>query len=197
MRQVCGFSENRIGLLLTINALMIVLFEMQLIHRIDKKDPLSMIALGTLFVAAGFGLLPLMRSYGFIAATTVLWTIGEMLIFPLSATFIAGRASSENSGAYMGLFTLTFSLSMVISPVSGTWVYNRFGPPCALVRSGMRRDSWSGRDSRHSAGPSGRGGRRIGTWARPRCYPRPDERGPPGGSRLTCILRSLRRSRRS
>ena len=28
----------------------------------------------------------------------------------------------------IGLFTLTFSLSMVISPVSGTWVYNHFGP---------------------------------------------------------------------
>jgi MFS family permease len=137
MRQFCGFSENRIGLLLTINALMIALFEMQLIHRIDEKEPVSMIALGTLFVAAGFGLLPLMRSYGFIAATTVLWTVGEMLIFPLSATFIAGRSSPENSGAYMGLFTLTFSFSMVISPVSGTWVYNHFGPDALWFGAGI------------------------------------------------------------
>ena len=128
MSRVCGFTENRIGLLLTINALMIALFEMQLIHRIDEKEPVSMVAFGALFVAAGFGLLPLAKSYGFIAATTVLWTVGEMLIFPLSATFIAGRASPENSGAYMGLFTLTFSLSGAVSPAAGTWIYSRFGP---------------------------------------------------------------------
>jgi MFS family permease len=136
LRQVCGFGENRIGLLLTINALMIVLFEMQLIHRIDKKEPLAMIALGVLFMAAGIALLPLMMNYAFVAATTLLWMVGEMLIFPLSATFIAGRASPENSGAYMGLFTLTFSLSMVISPVSGTWVYNHFGPHVLWFRAG-------------------------------------------------------------
>jgi MFS family permease len=128
LRQVCGFGENRIGLLLTMNALMIVLFEMQLIHRIGGKEPLSMISLGVLLMAAGFAILPLARNYAFVAATTILWTVGEMLIFPLTATFIAGRASPENSGAYMGLFTLTFSLSMMISPIGGTWVYNRFGP---------------------------------------------------------------------
>jgi predicted MFS family arabinose efflux permease len=107
---------------------MIVLFEMQLIHRIGGKEPLSMISLGVLLMAAGFAILPLARNYAFVAATTILWTVGEMLIFPLTATFIAGRASPENSGAYMGLFTLTFSLSMMISPIGGTWVYNRFGP---------------------------------------------------------------------
>jgi MFS family permease len=140
MKQVRGFSESRIGLLLTVNALMIVLFEMQLIRRIEKKDPLSMIAIGTLFVAAGFGLLPLMRGWILIGASTVLWTIGEMLIFPLSATFIAGRAGrsgAENSGSYMGLFTLSFSLSSVISPAAGTWAYNRFGPTALWFACGI------------------------------------------------------------
>jgi MFS family permease len=96
-----------------------------------------MIAIGTLFVAAGFGLLPLMRGGILIGASTVLWTIGEMLIFPLSATFIAGRAGAENSGSYMGLFTLSFSLSSVISPAAGTWAYNHFGPTILWFACGV------------------------------------------------------------
>jgi hypothetical protein len=36
----------------------------------------------------------------------------------------------------MGLFTLTFSLSMMISPVLGTWVYNRFGPQTLWMGAG-------------------------------------------------------------
>jgi MFS family permease len=137
MRRVCGFGESRIGLLLTINALLIVLFEMQLIHRIEKKKPLAYIGLGVIFMAAGFTLLPLSKAYGFVALTVVLWSIGEMLIFPLSATFIAGRSSAENSGVTMGLFSLTFSLSIMISPIAGTWVYNRFGPRALWFASGF------------------------------------------------------------
>jgi MFS family permease len=145
MRRVCGFSESGIGLLLTINALMIVLFEMQLIHRIESHDPLSAVSLGVIFMAAGFALLPFMKGYGYVALTVVLWTIGEMLIFPLSATFIAGRASAANSGAYMGLFTLTFSLAMMISPITGTWVYNRFGPQVLWFGAGsMGLLVWAG-----------------------------------------------------
>jgi predicted MFS family arabinose efflux permease len=137
LRQVCGFPENRIGLLMTINALMVAFFEMQLIHRIEKKEPLPLMALGTLFMAAGYALLPLMKNYGFIALTVILWTIGEMLIFPLAGAFIESRSSSGNSGTYMGLFTLTFSLSMMISPVLGTWVYNHFGPKTLWLAAGV------------------------------------------------------------
>jgi predicted MFS family arabinose efflux permease len=127
LRQVCGFNESRIGLLLAVNAILIVLFEMQLIHRIGNRNPLPAISLGALFMAVAFLLLPVSKSPAWVAMTVVLWTAAEMLMFPLSVTFIASRAPSGNDGAMMGLYTLTFAVAQVISPVAGTWTVNRFG----------------------------------------------------------------------
>ena len=128
LKENLGFFENQIGLLLTINAILIVLIEMPLVHRIGKKDPIRMIAIGTVFLFSGFALIPLSPSYYYIILTVILWSIGEILIFPIIATLIANRADASHLGRYMGVFTLTFSMSMVVAPMTGTFVYERFGP---------------------------------------------------------------------
>ncbi len=137
LKEICGFPENRIGMLMAINALMIVFFEMPLIHALEKKTPLGVIRIGILFLFAGFGLIPIMNSYGYIALTVIVWTIGEMLIFPLVATFITNRASESRIGSYMGLFTLTFSLSLVTGPFIGSWIYHQFGPTLLWMSCGL------------------------------------------------------------
>lgn len=128
LKEQLGFFENQIGLLLTINAILIVLIEMPLVHKVEKKDPLKMIAYGTIFLFSGFALLPLSPSYYYIVLTVMFWSIGEILIFPIMATMIANRADEKHIGRYMGVFTLTFSMSMVVAPMTGTFVYDRFGP---------------------------------------------------------------------
>jgi len=128
LRNFYALPENRIGSLLALNALIIVFVEMPLIHGLERKKPLPIISLGALFVAAGFFLLPFGGSYLYAAFTMVLWTTGEMLLFPLIATFTAGRAHESNQGKYMGLFSFTFSLAMVFGPGLGAWVYDYFSP---------------------------------------------------------------------
>jgi predicted MFS family arabinose efflux permease len=136
LRQVRGFSERGIGFLLSLNAVLIVLFELPLIHRLERRNPLSVMTIGVAFMSAGFALLPAAGGYGFVLFTVLLWTIGEMLIFPLSATWIAGRACAANSGTTMGLFTLAFSLALCISPSAGALTYNRFGPSALWIGAG-------------------------------------------------------------
>jgi len=127
MRQHYGLAENRIGLLLAINALLIVLFELPLIHKMEGKNYLKVMAIGALFLAVGFGILPFGSSYYFVVVTVIIWTIGEMLVFPLMAGFIANRATDDNRGKYMGLFSLTFSLAFVLGPAIGGWIYDYYG----------------------------------------------------------------------
>ena len=101
-----------------------VLFEMPMIHYLEKYNPIRCIAFGTILLFSGFFLLPFGRSYLYVAMTVILWTLGEMLVFPLMATFIANRAGDRNRGQFMGLFTLTFSLAFVLGPAIGSWVYS-------------------------------------------------------------------------
>ena len=128
MREVYGLAEDRIGQLVIINTLLIVSLEMILIHWIGKRSLTRFIAVSFLLTGLGFALMPLGRDFPYAALTVAVWTFGEMLSMPLLGALIAIRAGQASLGRYMGLFSFSFSLAMIIGPVVGTAVYGRFGP---------------------------------------------------------------------
>ena len=128
MKEVYGLAENRIGQLIIINTLMIVTLEMLLIHWIGKRPLTRFIALSFFLTGLGFAMMPLGRSFPFAALTVAVWTTGEMLSMPLLGSLIAIRAGPGSQGRYMGLFSFSFSFSMIIGPIIGTAVYGTYGP---------------------------------------------------------------------
>jgi len=121
-----GLRENRIGPLWAVNTILIVLIEMALIHALRKRSEMKIIAIGAAFIGIGFALLPFGRGFGYAAFTVIIWTMGEILTMPLTATVTAARAGAA-AGKYMGVLSLTFSLSMFIAPYAGNWVYAKIG----------------------------------------------------------------------
>lgn len=126
-----GFREGTIGLVMAVNTVLIVLFEMVLVHRVGSLDPLRLVGIGGLLFGVGMALLPfgigLDWGFAYAAFTVVVWTVGEMLAFPFSAGAVANRADESNRGLYMGLYTLSFEGAWVFSPIVGTWVYQTWG----------------------------------------------------------------------
>jgi predicted MFS family arabinose efflux permease len=122
------FREDTIGLLLGLNALLIILFEMVLIHWAERRNRLLLSGLGAFLVCAGFALMPLGSSPAFVTLTIVVWTLGEMLSLPLLNAVVASRAARGNRGRYMGLYATAFSFAFVFAPACGTWVYQHRGP---------------------------------------------------------------------
>jgi MFS family permease len=121
-----GLPENRIGPLWAVNTVLIVIIEMVLLHALRKRNEMKLIALGACFIGAGFALLPLGRGFGFAAFTVAVWTMGEILTMPLTATVASHRAGAS-AGRYMGLLSLMFSLSMLTAPLIGNWLYGEVG----------------------------------------------------------------------
>jgi predicted MFS family arabinose efflux permease len=128
LRQVHGFPESTIGSLLALNALLIVIFEMVLIHKVDHWRRMVVIALGAFLFCLGLGLMPFGASLPYLAFTVLVWTLGEMLSLPMFNAVIASRAQKGNHGRYMGLYSVAFSLAFIAAPAIGTRVYDRFGP---------------------------------------------------------------------
>ena len=126
-REVYGLLEDRIGLLLALNAVMIVAFEMVLTHWVERRDKLVVVGVGWLLVCAGFGLMPFGTGLLFAASTVVVWTIGEMLSLPMLNAVVAERAPKKARGRYMGLYTMSFSVAFIVSPWLGTTVYQNLG----------------------------------------------------------------------
>src|SRR5262249_32944119 len=90
--RVDGYSTATVGIVLGINTISIVLFEMALVHRVDGLDRLRVIGAGSLLLGLGFGLTPLGSSLAWVALTVLVWTVGEMLSLPLLGSFVADRA---------------------------------------------------------------------------------------------------------
>jgi MFS family permease len=128
LSQWYGLRENGIGLVLAFNAILIVLFEMVLTHWAEKRNRMLLIGVGAFLVCAGLAILPLGTSIAWAALSTAIWTLGEMLFFPLTNTVVAERAAGRKQGSYMGVYTVAFSAAFVIAPLYGTWVYENLGP---------------------------------------------------------------------
>jgi predicted MFS family arabinose efflux permease len=122
-----GFSEAWIGLLFAVNTLIIVVFEMVLIHSLQGRDPLRWVGFGSFLFCAGFALLAFGSSRAWVAFTVVVWTAGEMISFPLASSAVAERAGRRHLGSYMGLYNFAFSSAFVAAPLAGTWVLQHFG----------------------------------------------------------------------
>ncbi len=127
LRHAYLLREDAIGGLLALNAVIVVLFEMVLVHSAEGRARMPRIALGCFLVCAGFGLMPFGTSLAYAAFTIVVWSVGEMLALPMINAVVADRASQGNRGRYMGLYTMSFSTALVLSPAAGTWVYDHVG----------------------------------------------------------------------
>jgi MFS family permease len=128
LRSFYEMSERAIGLLLALNALLIVLTEMLLIRAVEHRDRMRMVGLGALLVCGGLALLALGTWWLFAVLAMVVLTVGEMLSMPITNAVVAERAGAGSVGRYMGAYTLAFSTAFVVGPIVGTAIYQNLGP---------------------------------------------------------------------
>jgi len=121
-------SEAGFGMLLAINTVLIILTEVPLNSAMSNWSHRSTIALGALLVGTGFGGLAFSNGAGIVAITVVIWTLGEMILLPASSAYVSDLAPAAQTGAYMGLYTMGFSLAFAIGPWLGVQILEKLGP---------------------------------------------------------------------
>lgn len=118
------FNERFIGFLLALNGIIIVLFEMILIHKLEgKRNPLTYISTGIIVAGISFVLLNLLPHAAWVALlVVVLITLGEILSMPFMNAFWINRASSNNRGEYAALYSMSWSAAQIIAPAVGSQI---------------------------------------------------------------------------
>ncbi len=119
--------ESSFGLMFTINTVLIILLEVPLNLATAHRPHREMLTVGALLVGAGFGAMVFASDFLSVALTVVIWTFGEMIFLPSSATYVSEMAPRERRGEYMGMFQMTFSLGFALSALFGTAVLDYFG----------------------------------------------------------------------
>jgi predicted MFS family arabinose efflux permease len=119
--------ESTFGLLFAINTVLIVLLEIPINLATAHWPHRASLVLGCVLTAAGFGALGLATSVWTAAATVVVWTFGEMILFPSMSSFVADAAPVQRRGEYMGAYSMAFGIGFTLGPGLGTLAMERFG----------------------------------------------------------------------
>jgi predicted MFS family arabinose efflux permease len=127
------FTEAGFGALLAINTVIIILVEVPLNSAMADWPHRSSLSLGAMLVGAGFGALVFVKGTLGAAVTILLWTFGEMILLPASSAFVSDIAPREQSGSYMGLYTMGFSVALAIGPWLGAHMLDNFGPATVWI----------------------------------------------------------------
>jgi MFS family permease len=116
------------GMLFTINTLLIVGLEVPIITATVHWPNRRSLIIGCLLFAIGFGALGVIGSPAGVIATVVVWTFGEMLLFPAMSAHMAEIAPENRRGAYMGAYSMSLSISLTVGPWMGTQLLALLGP---------------------------------------------------------------------
>lgn len=140
-----NYRESFFGALFTVNTLMIVALEVPLNLAMARWPHRRALVLGMVLTAVGFGAMGIAKSVAPLVVTVAIWTFGEMITFPVGTAYMADLAPRGRMGEYMGAYSSTFSLSVIIGPWAGTAALDRFGSLatwtgvliCGLVAAGV------------------------------------------------------------
>lgn len=138
MKRDLRMGESVVGMVFAVNTILIVLTEVPLNAAMSRWSHRKSLATGAIFTALGYGALVFAIGPVSTAMTVILWTIGEMILFPSLSAYISDLSPAEQRGRYMGLYSMNFSLAFAIGPWAGARLLDSIGgPPLWILCCGV------------------------------------------------------------
>ncbi len=128
-REHLNLSESYIGIVMAVNGLIIALFEMVMVHKLEgRRNIMFYIGSGIILVGISFIMFNVLPgTYTLAMASIIIVTLGEMLAMPFMNSFWISRSTEHNRGQYAGLYTVCWSVAQVLAPTSGAQIAENWG----------------------------------------------------------------------
>jgi predicted MFS family arabinose efflux permease len=123
-------NESSIGIIMSVNGILIAVFEMVIVFKLEGKRPyLKLMTYGCLLLALSYCMLNIPLANTFILATAVILmvTIAEIVGMPFMNSYYIGRTTTANRGQYAAIYTMAWSAAQVIGSLSGTQIAHSLG----------------------------------------------------------------------
>jgi len=121
------YTEAIYGVLMAVNTGIIIFVEVPLNSAMAQWRDSSSLALGSLLCAVGFGMMAFSANIYYLVLSIIVWTFGEMIFFPSSASYLSNIAPKDKIGKYMGYYQMNFSFSLMIAPWLGAVILDYYG----------------------------------------------------------------------
>lgn len=123
-----GVPESRYGLMLSASSAMTVLFQYSITRIAERYSRLRVLVVSALLYTLGVGSIAWGWSFWTFLASSLIVTLGALLVSPAASAFTADLASPEIRGRYMGVFNLTLWIGAGVGPVVGGLLNDRVAP---------------------------------------------------------------------
>jgi len=122
-----GHGPKVFALLMAMNGLGVGLLQPFASQRLANVDGARLLAVSALLFGAGFGLYAVSGALWAWILGGLLWTVGEVVGFPVASAIVADLAPRHLRGRYQGAFSMTWGLAFALAPVIGGHVLEGFG----------------------------------------------------------------------
>src|SRR6266851_3092632 len=122
-----GLGPSAYAFLMALNCAGVVLLQPILSPRLHRVDAALLLALSAALFGLGYGVNAIGGSLAVYGVGTALWTVGEVIGFPVASTMVANLAPAALRGRYQGAFAMCWGAAFTISPVVAGEVIQRFG----------------------------------------------------------------------
>lgn len=120
------------ALLMSANAIAVVLFQLPITRFTEKHTPLFSITIGNIMYALGDVGFALSHNWTAMIASMVIFTIGEVMCFPAGDVFIDRLAKEGMRGTYYGAKTFS-SFGQFLGPWIGGFLLASYGGPTLFL----------------------------------------------------------------
>jgi len=121
-----GITKAQLGVLFSVNGLMVVLFQYFITHFMPPKKELAALWVGSLIYAVGYLSIGLANSFTILIVAMAIITTGEMVITPASSSYASILAHQSHRGRYLGFFSLSQSFGWAFGPLLGGILLDTF-----------------------------------------------------------------------
>ncbi|MEX2142971.1 MAG: MFS transporter [Anaerolineales bacterium] len=128
LRDVHKLLPQGYGFLLTVSAILVILFQFWTSRKIKTRPPFALMALGSLFYVIGFGMFAFVSAYMLFMAAIAIVTIGEMITMPTSSALAANFAPEAMRGRYMAVFGLVWVVPFAVGPTAAGIILDNYDP---------------------------------------------------------------------
>jgi MFS family permease len=114
-----GLSASAFGALIALNGVLIVLVQPFAGELIRDRPHASVLTVASLLMGAGFGMNAWIGSAPAYAASTAIWTMGEILFASAAPALVADLAPAHLRARYQGVFGMAFTSAFAAAPAVG------------------------------------------------------------------------------
>jgi MFS family permease len=128
MKEGFGIPESQYGLMMSVNALMVVFFQFAVTRVTEKYREAYVMAAGALWTGLGALAAALSNNVWLFLLSVIILTIGELIWAPTSISFVARIAPIDMRGRYMGVYGMVGGMAWGIGPIAIGYAYDNIAP---------------------------------------------------------------------